>query len=410
MASNQGRQVRKARALESSPTVACRYCPRHCYTKSGLTRHIQAYHPAEHESYEHSPSPPPSPTSCLVPLSPIFSDYMPPPSNHTPSPPRTSPPPDYMPSPFSVPLHLDEGADPAALDSDAEEDLGLANVGLDVDIVAGDGALPIDGDDSDFDVYDAEQLCADVDLIVSQVPGTPSITRTYHRKLNGKSMFFLVYTGTKLMLCLGRVCDEDGNDIPLDTPPPPRGSNGPDDWFPFNGRIQFEVADFIYRQNQMSAAHINHLLSLWAASLAIHEDEPPFSNATHLYNVIDSIPLGDVSWESFTLRYNGPQPVENAATWMQTEYDVWYRNPRTLVHNILSNSSLQSGFDYVPYQEHTVDKVHRFQDFMSGNWAWNQAVSLLYNLRGLVLTVIMLGYHRCRSANPWLGLLSHYSR
>lgn len=347
MASNRDRQVRHAHALRPSPTIVCRYCPRHFYTRGGLTKHIQAYHYAEHESYEPDPSPPPSPTSFLVPLSPIFADYMLPPS-----PPRTSPPPpsppNYTPSPFSVPLPLHEGADSAAPDSDAEEDLGLAELGG--------------------------------DLMDPQVSGAPFVTRTYHPKLNGKSMSFLVCT--KLILSLGQVCDEDGNDIPLDTPPPPRGSNGPDDWFPFDDRIQFEVADFLFRQNQMSASHINLLLSLWAASLAVHGDEPPFSNATHLYDAIDSIPLGDVSWESFTLRYDGPRLVENTATWVDTEYEIWYRDPRALVHNLLSNSSFKSGFDYVPYQEHTVDGVHRFHDFMSGNWAWKQAVSLLYNLHG----------------------------
>jgi len=283
-----------------------------------------------------------------------------------------------MPSPFSVPLPLHEGADSDAPDSDAEEDLGLTEIGG--------------------------------DLTVSQVPGVPFVTRIYHPKLDGKSMSFL--HATKLILCLGWICDEDGNDIPLDTPPPPRGSNEPDDWFPYDDRIQFEIADFLFRQNQMSASHINLLLSLWAASLAVHGDEPPFSDATHLYNAIDSIPLGDVRWESFTLRYNGPQPEENAATWMQTEYDVWYRNPRALVHNLLSNSSFKSGFDYMPYQEYSDRdrRVHRFHDFMSANWAWTQAVSLLYNLHGLVLTVITLGYYCRRFANPWLCLLSYYSR
>jgi hypothetical protein len=38
------------------------------------------------------------------------------------------------------------------------------DVHLDVDIVASDDALPTDGDDLDFDVYDAERLGADVDL------------------------------------------------------------------------------------------------------------------------------------------------------------------------------------------------------------------------------------------------------
>jgi Plavaka transposase len=144
----------------------------------------------------------------------------------------------------------------------------------------------------------------------------------------------------------------------------------------------------------MSAGDINFLLTLWAASLAVHNDKPPFSKATKLYGTIDSTPLGDVTWESFALQYNGPQPVGNTPSWMQAEYDVWFRDPHTLVQNLLSNPDFKSGFDYVPYQEHTTDGVHRFRDFMSGNWAWNQAVGIQRSLYGLVLILLMIEYYR----------------
>jgi hypothetical protein len=144
---------------------------------------------------------------------------------------------------------------------------------------------------------------------------------------------------------------------------------------PYDSRLQFEVADFLFRRNQMSAGDINSILGLWAASLAIHNDKPPFSKATHVYDTIDSTPLGDVTWESFSLQYNGIWPEENVPSWMQAEYDVWFRDPRVLIHNLLSNPDFKSDFDYAPFQERTSDGTHRFQDFMSGNWAWNQAVS-----------------------------------
>ncbi|KAF8228638.1 hypothetical protein L208DRAFT_1001051, partial [Tricholoma matsutake] len=162
-----------------------------------------------------------------------------------------------------------------------------------------------------------------------------------------------------------------GNDIPLNAPPPPHcPDKGPDDWAPYDNCLQFEVADFLFHQNQMSAGDINFLLSLWGASLAIHNDEPPFSKATHVYDTINSTPLCNVAWESFSLQYNGTQPAESVPSWMQAEYDVWFCNPHILVHNLLSNPDFKSDFDYVPFQEHTTDGVHRFQDFMSGNWAW----------------------------------------
>ena len=168
-------------------------------------------------------------------------------------------------------------------------------------------------------------------------------------------------------------------------PPPCNLDKGPNDWTPYKNRLQFEVADFLFRRNQMSAGDINFILSLWAASLVIHDDEPPFSNATELYGTIDQTPLGDVAWESFSLQYNGLQPAENTPPWMEAEYNVWFRDPHTLVHNLLSNPGFKSSFDYAPYQEHTAEGLHHFQDFMSGNWAWNQVVGLCFSLCGQVL-------------------------
>ena len=66
---------------------------------------------------------------------------------------------------------------------------------------------------------------------------------------------------------------------------------------------------------------------------------------------------------------------------MDAKYDVWSRNPHTLVQNILSNPDFDNKFDYTPLQEHDMDGNHQFKNFMSGNWAWKQAVSqnlLLY--------------------------------
>lgn len=182
------------------------------------------------------------------------------------------------------------------------------------------------------------------------------------------------------MFVVGRICDVNGNDLPPDTPPPPRDSDrGPNDWYPYNSRLEFELADFLYRRNQMSAGDINVLFFLWRQTLANTGEEFPFSNARDMYETIDSTPLGDVPWQSFSLKYTGVLPPgDNNPSWMTAEYDIWFRDARALVHNIISNSDFESGFDYAPYQEYTVDEVRRFSDFMSGNWAWNQAVSSRY--------------------------------
>jgi hypothetical protein len=124
----------------------------------------------------------------------------------------------------------------------------------------------------------------------------------------------------------------------------------------------------------MSGGDMDFIFNLWAASLAEHGDVPPFSSHNDMYDTIDSTPLGDLPWESFSLQYNGVLPDGAAPSWMSAEYDVWFRNPQLLVHHILSNPDFDGEIDYAPLQEHSTTGAHRFQNFMSGDWCWKQAV------------------------------------
>ncbi|KIJ57722.1 hypothetical protein HYDPIDRAFT_171577, partial [Hydnomerulius pinastri MD-312] len=114
--------------------------------------------------------------------------------------------------------------------------------------------------------------------------------RNYHMKMNA------------------RPCSKEGIFLPSDAPPPPAEPTLPTDWMPFNDRIEFKTAEFLYTRNQMSAGDINFLLELWAASLVKHDENPPFADADDLYDTIDSTELGDVKWESFTVQYTGEKP------------------------------------------------------------------------------------------------------
>ena len=55
------------------------------------------------------------------------------------------------------------------------------------------------------------------------------------------------------------------------------------------------------------------------------------------------------------------------------DYQLWYRNPRKVIHNIFRNHDLVDNIDYVPYREFEGGK-HRYCDFMSTDWAWEQCV------------------------------------
>jgi Plavaka transposase len=152
------------------------------------------------------------------------------------------------------------------------------------------------------------------------------------------------------------------------------------------------VADFLYRRNQMSGGDIDFIFKLWAASLAAHHDLPPFSNHAEMYNSIDSTPLGDLPWEAFSLEYDGVQPEGDIPSWMGEKYEVWFRNPKTLVHNMLSNPDFEGEIDYAPVQEYDSNGVHRFQNFMSGNWAWKQAVNVMLSFLSRFLTFLFTGF------------------
>ena len=70
--------------------------------------------------------------------------------------------------------------------------------------------------------------------------------------------------------------------------------------------MSFEIADFVYRQNQMSAGDFNMLCKLWTATLMPHNDSPPFLNYHELCKMIDAMPIGGVAWQSMNLSYKGP--------------------------------------------------------------------------------------------------------
>ena len=124
-------------------------------------------------------------------------------------------------------------------------------------------------------------------------PAVPQ-RKTYHPFLNGKFFFsFFCVLITEFCISLGRPCDENGNYLPLGTPPPPRPTAAPGDWNPFEDEVQFKVADFLYRQEEMSQGNINHLLELWALSLMKHGSVGPFDSYKDIYDRIDAIEEGN---------------------------------------------------------------------------------------------------------------------
>ncbi len=153
-----------------------------------------------------------------------------------------------------------------------------------------------------------------------------------------------------------------------------------DDYTPFLDRNDFELADFLFTQDQMPGKRIDHLMNILADKYK--DTDAPFADHSQMYDVIDSAELGDAPWESFSVKYTGEMPDGEAPPWMLTEYDVWCRNPQTVIRNQLSNADFEGEIDYAPKQEFGVHGERRFSDFMSGNWSWIQAVSIPFRCLG----------------------------
>ena len=172
-------------------------------------------------------------------------------------------------------------------------------------------------------------------------------------------------------------------------PPPSLPHRSKHDWSPYTDCVAFETAEHLYVKEQLSAAGIDVLLDLWHSSFIQHgiaDGGAPFLNHSELYNTIDSTPLGDVPWQSFSLSYDGPLPEDNIPVWMTDKFEVWFQDPHLIVANILANPDFASEFDFIPFQKFDAKGNQIWQDFMSGSWAWTQAVGHRISL--LVLEIV----------------------
>ena len=151
----------------------------------------------------------------------------------------------------------------------------------------------------------------------------------------------------------------------------------------------------------MSGASIDTLSQLMHTSLITHgitpDDINVFESHSNMLSTISSTPLGDVPWQGFSITYNGPLPQDGIIlSWMTKSYDVWYRDPRLLIHNLLANWDFNGEFDYIPFQEFDAQERQHWRDFMSGDWAWKEAYSIAQdpNTHGAMLVPLILGSNK----------------
>jgi Plavaka transposase len=178
-------------------------------------------------------------------------------------------------------------------------------------------------------------------------------------------------------ITIARPCDAEGKYLRQNAPPSPQDVKSPNDWTPFNSRIEFETADLLFRRSEMSNNNVDTLLDLWAADALCTGRTPPFANHKDLHNVLDSITLGDAPWQSFEVSHNAQLPPTDVPMWMTEKFSVFHRDPLVVVKNILANPEFNGHFDYTPYRQF-VNEKRRWTNLMSGNWCWKQAVYMSF--------------------------------
>ncbi|KAF9536209.1 hypothetical protein CPC08DRAFT_652237, partial [Agrocybe pediades] len=173
----------------------------------------------------------------------------------------------------------------------------------------------------------------------------------------------------------GAPCDKKGRTLPPNTPPPPQDILDDTDWSPFESRLQFRMADFLYCRDEMSANNIDELMDIWLDGKAGSEDCGPFDTHEQMYATIDHIKHGNAPWQSFTMSYAGELP-EQPESWQLREYQVWFRDPKVVLENMLKNPDFEGEINYLPYVELNASDEHCWNEFMSGNFAWRHASTI----------------------------------
>ena len=166
----------------------------------------------------------------------------------------------------------------------------------------------------------------------------------------------------------------------------------------------------MFTDAELSRRKIDNLLELWAATLIPHGDSPPIANHRDLHRQIDAIEVGDVQWENVDLKYNGPLPeTTRPPEWKTASYDIWYRNPRDVVKNLLARPDLEGHIDYAAYKEFNSEQ-RQYSNMMSGNWAWEQSVRPCSIFQPAHFLTLSTGRHCRGPINSWFYVCPDYIR
>ena len=102
-----------------------------------------------------------------------------------------------------------------------------------------------------------------------------------------------------------------------------------------------------------------------------------------MYATIDETELGHITWHSFTISFNAGEddnPLVDTP-WKRKSYDVWFHDPKDLLKVQLGNHDFRNEMNFAPKEVRNKEtKAQIYGNFMSGAWAWRQAVHFIQNV------------------------------
>lgn len=92
--------------------------------------------------------------------------------------------------------------------------------------------------------------------------------------------------------------------------------------------------------------------------------------------------------QAFSVQFDGDNmegSVAELPRWKTQAYEVWFRDPLKIAEGMIGNKDFAHEMDYGPKRVFCKQRRRQYTDFMSGNWAWTQAVRPLMALFNLNL-------------------------
>jgi hypothetical protein len=127
-----------------------------------------------------------------------------------------------------------------------------------------------------------------------------------------------------------------------------------------------------------------------------------------MYKTIDATLLGDVKWQSFATFYTDDIPPVNLPAWMQTKYDVWFKDPQQVIYQILGNPSFTDEIDLVLFREYSTDNPAIQGLYVRQLGLGASGESLLFDFRSLFSHKSRIS--SCMTRHKWGSICAHNFR